>query len=261
MQQQSFTAWDWAGGAAREGSFEIERLVSRLLCGGISAFTRGYRSPDLLRLWESEWGAAEKLFIYFLDFLLYCAAADTRSLSLSLSFSLSLFLSLLPPPPYLCSLPLPWLKGNKSAASCITLHRWKSSLVRIFISLSFLLNEMIQFPTAACDDVFCCCGGAALFFLVGRLSCPQALPVGDGDSYQNSCHMKPRPATFHAWISWSSNMPVWNQPWIRLRSSSGCVSFLRFRKHSAHFLKNVIWNGQFLTLASLCCSHFVMAKR
>lgn len=46
---------------------------------------------------------------------------------------------------------------------------------------------MIQLPVEVCYVFYC--GGGALF-LVGRLSCPQALPVGDGDSYQNSYHMK-----------------------------------------------------------------------
>ena len=41
-----------------------------------------------------------------------------------------------------------------------------------------------------------CDGGAV--YIVGMSICPPALPVGDGDSYQNSCHMKLRPATFQA---------------------------------------------------------------
>lgn len=44
---------------------------------------------------------------------------------------------------------------------------------------------------------FSCSGGGAVY-IVGMFICPQALPVGDGDSYQNSCHMKLRPATFQA---------------------------------------------------------------
>lgn len=129
---------------------------------------------------------------------------SSSSSSSLLSQSLSLALSLLPLLP-IGSLPFPWLKGNKSAGSCITLHRlhlhlriffffFKSPSPFLFFSSS-LLDEMIRFPTEACC-VFCCGGGA--LFSVGRLSCPQALPVGDGDSPQNSCHMKLCPATSHA---------------------------------------------------------------
>jgi len=115
-------------------------------------------------------------------------------LPLSPSFLLSLSLSLSLPLPISVLFLFPWLKGNKSAGSCITLHRCIFTS-RIFISLPFLLNEMIQFPTAA-RYVFYCGGGA--LFLVGRLSCPKALPVGDGDSYQNSCHMNLCPDTVQA---------------------------------------------------------------
>lgn len=162
-------------------------------CGsGNLCHTRGYSSPDLLHLWESKWEAAEILFIYFLDFLFYRAAADT-ALSLSLSHPLPIFALFL----------FLWLKGNRSAGSCI-LHRCIFTCAYFYL---LMLNEMIQSPTEACY-VFCCGGGA--LFLVGRLSCPRALPVGDGDSYQNSCHMKLCPVTFYVWIIWLSNMSVWN---------------------------------------------------
>lgn len=127
------------------------------------------------------------------------AAADTApspqpppSLSLSLS-----------------ALPLPRLKGNKSAgfphqpfiaASFFSLLLAQS--VFFFLLLAFFLSprslrprEMIRFPTEAC--CFSYCGGEALVS-VGRFNCPRALPVRDGDAYQNSRHTEPRPATFHA---------------------------------------------------------------
>lgn len=176
-------------------------------------------------------------------------------LSPSFSLSLSLFALYLPLP--ISSL-FPWLKGNKSAGSCITLHRFIFTCAYFYLFVGFFsLNEMIQFPTDACDVFYC--GGGALF-LVGRLSCPTALPVGDGDSYQNSCHMKRRPATFHAWISWSSNMPVWNHAWIHLHSLFGCVSFLRFGCTRLTFWSFGMVFNEILTLALLCSRHLVWAK-
>lgn len=123
--------------------------------------------------------------------------------SFTVPLQILLPLPLLPPPsPLSLSLPSLCLFSSLSLAKGEQ-KRWflhhPSSLhlhLRVFLSPRlFLPNEMIQFPTEACC-VFCCGGGA--LFLVGRLSCPQALPVGDGDSYQNSCHMKLRPATFPA---------------------------------------------------------------
>lgn len=133
-----------------------------------------------------------------LDFLLrrarrcrYCSLSTTPSLSLSLA-----------------PLPLPRLKGNKSAgfphqpfiaASFFSLLLAQSVF---FLLLAFFLSprslrprEMIRFPTEAC--CFSYCGGEALVS-VGRFNCPRALPVRDGDAYQNSRHTEPRPATFHA---------------------------------------------------------------
>ncbi|TNN76202.1 hypothetical protein EYF80_013490 [Liparis tanakae] len=59
---------------------------------------------------------------------------------------------------------------------------------------------MIRFLPDACH-VLCGGGGGGggALFLAGRLGCPEALPVGDGDSDQNSSRMKLlRPDTFHA---------------------------------------------------------------
>lgn len=153
------------------------------------------------------------LFI-FLDFLLYRAAADTAPslppptlllllLFSSLTVSLSRSLSPSPPPYRFSSLSLAkgeqkrWFLHHPSSLASSLAHFFfffKSPSPFLFFSSS-LLDEMIRFPTEACC-VFCCGGGA--LFSVGRLSCPQALPVGDGDSPQNSCHMKLRPATSHA---------------------------------------------------------------
>lgn len=117
---------------------------------------------------------------------------------------LQILLPLYPPPPLSLCLPpslslFVSLSPAKGEQKRWFLHHPSSRHLRLdiffFISLSFLLNEMIQFPTEVCR--FFCCGGGALF-LVGRFNCPQALPVGNGDSYQNSCHMKLLPATFNA---------------------------------------------------------------
>lgn len=74
----------------REGRIVRSIETETLSCILVDRHARGCRSLDLLRLWEAERGAAEKLFIYFLDFLLYraaaAAAADTAPcLSLSLT--------------------------------------------------------------------------------------------------------------------------------------------------------------------------------